>query len=561
MKETFEFSGMFQRMDDFIQRQMSALRTPGMSIALFDRERCWRVATYGRTDLGTNAPVRADTLFEIGSITKTFTAVAVLQAAEAGLLNLHTPVTAYLPWFQVPAASKPAAYKPAAYQPAAYRPITIQHLLNHSAGLGDLIDQSPDIHSAVWMLRESELAWPPGERFLYSDAGYQVLALVLEAVTGKPIAQVIQQQIFDPLGMKESSPMQVHAIRPRMAKGYRSLYDDRPPHHSHPLVEAPWCEVSSGECGIASTAGDMARFSQMLLNRGQGPTGRLLAEASFEQMIQNPLEVDWAHCEYGYGLEIHTFEGIRHLGHGGGMPGYRARLFVDLENGLGVVMLSSNPSATAFAKKLMSLWRAAYLGRSLEAVDLSVPDPLRVENAAEYEGVYQCGEKCIQLTAEGSRLVLYANGKQVELEKRGEDAFYAAFPEFDRFLLCFGRQPTNKEGKSMVVEAWYGEDWYTNSRYCGPLTFHFPEEWRSYPGHYRSHIPWETNNFRILLRKGALWLVRPEGDEEPLLPLPDGSFRPGEEPSPERVRFDQFVQGKAHCAILSGTPYYRFFTK
>lgn len=546
MKKTFEFSGMFQRMDDFIQRQMSALRTPGMSIALFDREHCWRVATYGCTDLGTNAPVRADTLFEIGSITKTFTAVAVLQAAEAGLLNLHTPVTAYLPWFQVPAANQP---------------ITIQHLLNHSTGLGDLIDQSPDIHSAVWMLRESELAWPPGERFLYSDAGYQVLALVLEAVTGKPIAQVIQQQIFDPLGMKESSPMQVHAIRPRMAKGYRSLYDDRPPHHSHPLVEAPWCEVSSGECGIASTAGDMARFSQMLLNRGQGPTGRLLAEASFEQMIQNPLEVDWAHYEYGYGLEIHTFEGIRHLGHGGGMPGYRARLFVDLENGLGVVMLSSNPSATAFTKKLMSLWRAAYLGRSLEAVDLSVPDPLQVENAAEYEGVYQCGEKCIQLTAEGSRLVLYANGKQVELEKRGEDAFYAAFPEFDRFLLCFGRQPTNKEGKNMVVEAWYGEDWYTNSRYCGPLTFHFPEEWRSYPGHYRSHIPWETNNFRILLRKGALWLVRPEGDEEPLLPLPDGSFRPGEEPSPERVRFDQYIQGKAHCAILSGTPYYRFFTK
>ncbi len=545
MKKTFEFSGAFQRMDDFIQRQMTALRTPGMTIALFDRECCWRVATYGCTDLETNAPIRADTLFEIGSITKTFTAVAVLQAAEAGLLDLHTPVTTYLPWFQVQSA---------------YEPITIQHLLNHSAGMMGIIDQSPDIHSAVWMLRESELAWPPGERFLYSDAGYQVLALVLEAVTGKPIAQVIQQQIFDPLGMTESSPVQVHAIRTRMAKGYRSLYDDRPPHHSHPLVEVPWCEVSSGECGIASTAEDMAKFGQMLLNRGQGPTGRLLAETSFEQMIQNRLAVEWAHCEYGYGLEIHTLDGIRHLGHGGGMPGYQARLFVDLENGLGVVMLSSNPSAAACTRKLMSLWRAAYLGKSLEAIDLTHPDPLKVENAAEYEGVYLSGEKCIQLAAEGSRLVLYAAGQRVELEKRGEDAFYAALPEFDRFLLCFGREPANGEGKNAVVEAWYGADWYTNSRYSGPLTFTFPEEWRAYPGHYRSHIPWEINNFRILLRKGALWLVYPEGDEEPLLPLPDGSFRLGEEPSPERVRFEQFIQGKALCAILSGTPYYRFFT-
>ncbi len=551
MKTTYEFSEAFQRMDNFIHRQMTALSTPGMTIALFDRECCWRVAAYGCADLGTNALIRADTLFEIGSITKTFTAVVVLQAAEAGLLDLRAPVTAYLPWFQVKSV---------------YEPVTINQLLNHSAGLGRLIDQSPDIHSAVWMLRESELAWPPGERFLYSDAGYQVLALVLEAVTGKPYDQIIQERIFNPLGMTESSPVQVHAIRERMAKGYRSLYDDRPPHHSHPLVEAPWCEVSSGECGIASTAGDIAKFGQMLLNCGQGPAGRLLAKDSFEQMTRNPMEVDWAHCEYGYGLEIHTFDGIRHLGHGGGMPGYQARLFVDLENGLGVVMLSSNPSAAAFTRKLMSLWRAAYLDTPLEDVDLTIPDPLDVENAAEYVGVYRSGEKCIQLAAEGSRLVLYAGsihagGQRVELEKRGEDAFYAALPEFERFLLRFGREPANGEGKSAVVEACYGEDWYTNSRYSGPLTFHFPEEWHAYPGHYRSHIPWELNNFRILLRKGALWLVHPEGEEEALLPLPDGSFHLGEDPSPERVRFDQFIQGKAHCAILSETPYYRFFTQ
>ena len=539
-----DFSAGFRMIDDYIRRRMAAMRTPGMAVAQFDQERCWRIFPYGCTDLATGAPVTNRTLFEIGSITKTFTAVAVLQAVEAGLLDLHAPVTAYLPWFQVQST---------------YQPITVHHLLNHSAGMVGIIDQSPDIHSAVWMLRETGVAWPPGEQFLYSDAGYQVLALILESVTGKAYPEIIQQQIFDPLGMADSSPIQIHALRPNMAKGYTSLYDDRPFHSSHPLVEAPWIEVCSGDCGITSTAGDMAKFARMLLNRGQGSTRRILSESSFERMLQNPLEVEWLHCQYGYGLEIHNYEGLHHIGHGGRMPGYEARMVIDMENRIGVILLSSRPSTTAIAWKLMSLWRAIYLGRPTERIDVSAPDPLQVENATEYAGIYRCGNKQLHLAAEGEHLVLWLAGERIVLEKRGRDAFYIAHPDFDRFLLYFGREPDNEEGRGAIVEARNGEDWYINDRYRGPRQFDVPQAWLAYPGHYRAHIPWQTN-FRILLCKGRLRLVRPEGEEEPLSPLADGSFRVGDEPSPERVKFDQLIGGKAYCAILSGSPYYRFFT-
>jgi hypothetical protein len=304
----------------------------------------------------------------------------------------------------------------------------------------------------------------------------------------------------------------------------------------------------------------MAKFAQMLLNRGLGSSGRLLSESSFEQMIQNPLEVRWLHCQqYVYGLEIHAYESIWHLGHGGRMPGYEARMVLDMENGIGVVMLSSRPSATSIAWKLMSLWRAAYLGQVPGTVELSLPDPLHVENAAEYAETYYCGNKVLHLSAEGERLVLSFAGERVELEKRAGDAFYVLHQDFDRFLFCFGRESTMGEEKGQVIEAFYGEDWYLNSRYSGPRTFDVPEDWLAYPGHYRSHIPWQTN-FRILLRKGRLWLVHPEGDEEPLISLPDGTFCVGEAPSPERIRFSQFIKGRAHCAVLSGSPYYRFFT-
>jgi len=150
---------------------MEAARTPGLSAAYFDREQTLRVSVFGFAEIESRKPVQPQTRFEIGSITKTFTAVAVLQAAERGLIDLHRPVTDYLPWFEVQTP---------------YSPITIHHLLTHTAGLVGVIDRSPDIRAAVWALHETEAAWEPGSRFAYSDAGYQTLTLILQAVAGLP---------------------------------------------------------------------------------------------------------------------------------------------------------------------------------------------------------------------------------------------------------------------------------------------------------------------------------------------------------------------------------------
>ena len=109
-----------------------------------------------------------------------------------------------------------------------------------------------------------------------------------------------------------------------------------------------------------------------------------------------------------------------------------------------------------------------------------------------------------------------------------------------------------------MAEAYYGGDWYAGERYAGPQTFDYPPEWDAYPGHYRSHIPWQTN-FRVVLRTGALWLAWPEGGEERLTPVGEGAFCVGDAFSPERLRFSQLVEGQALCATLPGDDYYRFF--
>jgi hypothetical protein len=145
------------------------------------------------------------------------------------------------------------------------------------------------------------------------------------------------------------------------------------------------------------------------------------------------------------------------------------------------------------------------------------------------------------------------------LEARGEDRFYVNHPDFDRFTLAFGRAPADGDTPEQVIEAHHGADWYAGERYAGPRTFDRPPEWDAYPGHYRAHIPWQTN-FRVVLRKGTLWLIWPAGNEEPLVPLGDGAFRIGDEVSPERLRFSQMANGLALCANLTCSDYYRFFT-
>jgi len=537
------FDSVFDQLNPFIQARMEATRTPGLAVAFFERERISRVSTFGLADLEAKIPVGPQTLFEIGSITKTFTAVAVLQAVERGLLDLDRPVSAYLPWFQVQTE---------------HEPITLHHLLTHSAGLVGVIDRSPDIREAVWALRETETAGAPGSRFFYSDAGYQALTLVLQAVLEQPFGEIIRTHIFEPLGMTASEATITHRVRPRLAKGYQSLYDDRPFHLSHPLFPAPWIETSSGDCSIVSTAEDMARFARMLLNHGRGPKVRLLSEASYALMTQPHFSAGW--CEYGYGLMRQAHEGITHLGHGGGMPGYTAEIIIDPDNEIGLAVLSTDPRPGGLFWKMMSLWQAIYQGQPVAPVDLTWPDPYHIENGPEYAGAYHGPNQTLVFTAENGALFLHHQGQQIRLENRGTDRFYGHHPDFERFLFQFGRsEPQGDERPGDVIEVLHGADWYAGDAYAGPTLFDYPPAWQAYPGHYRSHNPWQTN-FRIVLRKGELFLVWPSGDEEALIPYQDHEFHVGDEGTPERIRFDHIVSGQALRATLSACAYYRFFT-
>ncbi len=563
-----------EALDRFVTARMAAAGTPGMALALVERAGRPRIAVYGFADPESRAPVAPETLFAVGSLTKSFTAVATVRAVERGLLDLDRPVTDYLPWFRVRSR---------------YAPITLHHLLTHTAGLVVVVDRSPDMRGAVWALRETPAAWAPGRRFWYSDAGYQTLALVLEAVTDRPFADVLRAEVFTPLGMTGSVGALTAAVRPRLARGYVSLYDDRPAHRSHPRVPAAWIEVSAGDCSVAATAADMAAYARMWLDGGRGPQEPLVTPAGFARLIRPHVVSGGAGGDpdavshYGYGVVLRRREGRPHLEHGGGIPGYVAHMNLDADSGVGVVTLSTTPHVSGISWEVLRWWRATRLGEPEAGAALRpAPDPLSVPDAGAFAGHYRAADggaagalQELRLTAEaapaGPRLVLHHAGQRLPLEPRGPDRFYAGHPDLDRFLLGFQRAAAapgtpgrdRQEAPPPVVSALHGAQRFVRMPCATPEagTSGHPPAWAAYPGHYRAHNPWQTN-FRVVLRGDDLLLVQPGGDETRLVPCPgtENAFRVGDAPTPERIHFDQVAAGQALRATLSACAYYRFFT-
>jgi len=533
------FQSAFDRLDQFIHQKMAEENIPGMAVAITDREKLLRVSTYGYADIAAKIPVTPDTVFELGSIGKSFTSIAVLQLHEAGRLDLHAPVTRYLQWFQVQSE---------------YDPITVHHLLNHTSGITNGTDLAPHGAYEVWALREQKTAYQPGKRYYYSNVGFKALGLLLEEMLHQPLGEILKAGILDPLDMTKSYASITLEMRKLMAMGYRSFYDDRPGHSSHPLIPAPWHEYGAGDGCIAATAADAASYLRMIMNRGRGPHGPILSEETFNLMTKPMIEVT-KDTYYGYGLNILKIDGYTHIGHGGGTPCYSANILADVDNGFGAVVLinktGANPmQVSMFALKLL---RAILLDKDLPEVPV-LKDPFRVDNVADYVGTYKASDKSFTLAKEGNQLILQQGDKRIVLEPRGKDRFYVNHPDYALFLLEFNRE------ENKVVEAFHGPEWYINGLYKGPSKFETPKEWEAYIGHYRSHNPW-SSNFRVILRKGVLNLVHSSGQAVPLTSLGKGVFRIGKEGDfPEIIKFDAVASGRALRATLKGSDYSRAFT-
>lgn len=527
-----------EAIDRYIMQAMQEQATPGLALAITDRAGVLATRGYGFANLDARTPVTDETLFEFGSIGKSFTAILLLQLAEAGLLDLHAPVTAYLPWFQTRSS---------------YEPITLHHLLTHSSGLVGGSDFPPDQRYEIWALREVE-ARQPGVKARYSNVGYKILGLVLEAVTGQPYGELVSECIYAPLDMHTSAPAITNAMRRRLAVGYLDFYNDRPWLPEHGFVPAPWLETDTADGSLAASASDLAAYLRMLLNGGAGPHSPILSAQSFA-LLTTP-HVHLGEHPYGYGLNVAVIDGRQRIGHNGGMVGYISSMIGDVPSGIGVVVFKNSMQETSeIADFALRSIVAAVEGTPLPTP--SAPPPL---DLTPYPGLYGQGEEHVSVELADGALSLLRQGERIPLRPLGlppeQDTFLAQHPDLELFPVRFQR------GADEQVEALvHGGTWLPIAGYTGPIVFTVPPpEWQAYPGHYRSHNPWNPG-FRVVLRQGTLWLIYPWGEEVELRPQGAAFVIDNEPEGPERFVFDTIVDGQAWRVSSPGSEtYYRFFT-
>ena len=553
---------------DYLRRWLAAVPSAGLSISVTDRQRTLYAAGLGYAELASRRPVAADTTFQIGSIGKSMTALAILRLVQAGRLDLNAPVSAHLPWFAMPSR---------------FGPITLRHLLSHTAGLPAGTDFTPAGRYEGFALRDTEAAWEPGSRFHYSNTGYKLLGWLLEDVTGQDYGSVIRQRVLEPLGMNSTEPVITHATRHRMATGYVPLHDDRPYRRNDTLLPASWMEYPVGDGSQASTAGDMARYARLFLTGGRGDVQAVISPALYELMTAPAIAMargDAYQHDYGYGFGIisHQADGHHFIGHGGSTVGFRAIMLTDQTDGLGVVIMCNGSDVDTYAPARYALQVAAAVRDNQPLPEPPpIPDPAHVADSARYAGDYVHESTCaiLSVRAEDGRLQLHGNDAAgVALERISGHAFCAPHDAFDPFPLRFrpansyrhSRESGNPEpnantadDESPMVEIHHGPAVYVR-RGNTPLSVEspYPPEWAAFPGHYRSHAPY-VSNFRVILRRGRLYLAWPNGGGEPLTPHPSDSgpsprflVGPPGEPSAEWLRFDPVVGNQALRIIWAG---------
>ena len=387
-----------QQIDSLVELNVPAGQ-PGGAVAVIHRGEVIHQQAYGMQDLEKGIANEASTMFDLASVAKQFTGFAILLLEQDGLIDLDENIRHYLP-----------------EMPGYAHTISVRHLLQHTSGLAstDLLRLFADkAFDEEWSQEDEfniiknypQLNFPPNTQHTYSNAGYSLLAQVVESVAGMPFTAFMQQRIFRPLGMESSMvytgpPMDI----PRLAKGYGG--SDEGFKHISSISD-----YSYGAGNIFSNLSDMTRWGQHLLDPKAGDAA--LVQRMFNKY--NTLE-NGDSISYTYGFQVRNYRGVKLVEHSGGLPGFRSRVQVFPEEELVVIVLLNNQTINSFNLSMA-------LARLFLEDRLQEPEPpqpreaiaLKPEKATRFEGTY--------LLEDGMEMIFFIENDTFWLELPGDTRF------------------------------------------------------------------------------------------------------------------------------------------
>ena len=331
------------KVDDYIKKEMNVRSVPGLAFAVVENGRIVKQGAYGLVNVESTTPAELDSVFELASVTKPITAVAVMMLVEDGKTRLDDPIDKYL-----------------TDTPSTWHEITIRELLSHTSGLreyglikcdgSELLDISTK--QQFEDLAKSPLLFLPGNGTQYSDAGYFLLGMIIEKTSGQKYREFLQRRIFGPLGMKSTSVLDQSGIIPKRVSSY-TLRDG----HLKNARRA-WQHELPSWYGIWSTVDDMVKFDAALTS------GSLLRPETLQQMwtpatLQNRKTATIEGMSYGLGWFVSSAAGHRIVAH----PGWTGTFYLKYpDDGVSIILLSnldagSGSANTKIAQGILGLLR------------------------------------------------------------------------------------------------------------------------------------------------------------------------------------------------------------
>src|SRR5215471_8939034 len=323
-------SAKADKIDDYVLAQMRQLHIPGLSLAIIRDGRITKAQGYGFANVELKARATKETVYEIGSNTKQFTAAAIMMLVEDGKVHLEDPITKYFP-----------------EAPEAWHAITIRHLLSHTSGIQNHVavphwldvfrtnlsfETAPSRDELLKMFFKLPLEFRPGETWAYDNTGYYLLGIIIEKASGKSYWQFLDERIFKPLGMTATRDTDPRPIVSNRASGYEwknDRFENRP-------ILLPAIAFSAGS--LVSTVEDMAKWDAAL------SSGKLLSRSSLDQIWTATATNNGADApfNYGFGWFVDSYHGHRLVQHSGGTPGFSSVIYRFIDDKLTIIILTNH---------------------------------------------------------------------------------------------------------------------------------------------------------------------------------------------------------------------------
>ena len=406
-----DYASIATSLDSMIRQEMDDKQLPAFSIALVDGNQIVWAQGFGYQDPDKKIPATAHTVYRVGSVSKLFTDIGIMQMVEAGKINLDAPVSQYIPDFYP--------------QNRFAKPITLRELMSHRSGLlreppvGNYFDPTePTLEATVRSMNSTQLVYEPGTHSKYSNAGIAVVGYTLQEMNHQSFPEYLRQAVLAPLGMNESAFAAEPDLRRNLAKAYMWSYDGT-------KFPAPTFQLGLAPAGcMYSTVTDLAQFLMVLFNGGRTPKAQVLRPETLEQMWTPQFAKPGEKKGFGLGFAVSELDSHRVIGHGGAIYGFATEVVGLPDEKLGVVTVTTADAANAVtnvvARQALQSMLAVRSGKPLPAFENTKPVP--TELARKLAGRYGAGDDAIDLMErEGTLHMLPVSGDfESELRTSGD---------------------------------------------------------------------------------------------------------------------------------------------